>query len=314
MRTDLAFGTTDLGLVLLAALAIMVVSIFTIRMFMAWRGNQLLAAQTDELKDFSLRSRNKLAALDVNRLRSPFFLLGLILTLGVLVTFLNWETYEEKKQTVMLLDFDDEIEIEVPRTLEPPPPPPPPPPPVTRIAEIPEALFDEDEQVEFIDQSIESETEIYAPPVVTTKKEEAAPPPPPPPPPPEPKVEEIFKVVEEFPRFPGCEDLDASKEEKRRCAEQKMYEFIYSNITYPRMALENNIEGTVIVTFVVEKDGTIANIQILRDVSGNCGKEAVRVVNLMNELPERWSPGKQRGRPVRTQFMLPVKFKLLTKA
>jgi protein TonB len=104
--------------------------------------------------------------------------------------------------------------------------------------------------------------------------------------------EEIFLVVEEQPSFPGGED--------------KMFEYLYSNIKYPQVAKENNITGRVFLTFVVEKDGSIANAKILRDIGGGCGQEALRVVKNM----PKWSPGKQRGKPVRVQFNLPVVFDL----
>jgi protein TonB len=151
------------------------------------------------------------------------------------------------------------------------------------------------------DQSIEEETQVVAPPVI----EKAAPPPPPPPPPPKEEVEEIFKVVEDQPAFPGCEDI-TDKAEKKTCAETKMLQFIYGNIKYPPIARENGVEGTVYIKFVVEKDGSITAPEIVRDIGAGCGDEALRVVKLM----PKWQPGKQRGRAVRVQFNLPVKYKL----
>ena len=112
-----------------------------------------------------------------------------------------------------------------------------------------------------------------------------------------------------MPRFPGCENL-RTKEEKDACAQKKMLEFIYGNIKYPAIARENGIEGMVVVTFVVEKDGTVTDARVVRDIGGQCGQEALRVVSLMNDKGIKWEPGKQRGRPVRVQFNLPVRFKL----
>jgi protein TonB len=167
------------------------------------------------------------------------------------------------------------------------------------IEEVPEEEIEEEDQDLFQDQSIEEQTVVEAPVV------EEAPPPPPPPPPPKPKVEEIFKVVEDMPRYPGCEDI-SDKDERKMCAQQKMLEFIYKNIKYPAIARENGIEGTVVVSFVVEKDGSITDARVVRDIGAQCGDEALRVVN---DMP-KWVPGKQRGRAVRVQFNLPVKFKL----
>ena len=109
--------------------------------------------------------------------------------------------------------------------------------------------------------------------------------------------------------FPGCESV-GDKNERKQCAQKKMLEFIYSNIKYPPIARENGVEGTTVIRFVVEKDGSIGEPQIVRDIGAQCGEEALRVVKLMNNMPKKWNPGKQRGKPVRVYFNLPVKFKL----
>ena len=104
--------------------------------------------------------------------------------------------------------------------------------------------------------------------------------------------EEIFTVVETQPQFPGGED--------------SLYNFIYSNLRYPQVAKDNAIEGRVFLTFVVEKDGSITNVKIIRDIGGGCGHEAKRVVEMM----PKWIPGKQNGKPVRVQFNMPIKFEV----
>jgi protein TonB len=111
--------------------------------------------------------------------------------------------------------------------------------------------------------------------------------------------------VEEMPVFGDCVALPLS--ERRQCSDAALLSYIYKHIRYPGAARENGIEGTVYVQFVVEKDGSASQVKILRDIGGGCGREVERVVA---EMP-KWSvPGKQRGRPVRVQFNLPVKFKL----
>lgn len=124
-------------------------------------------------------------------------------------------------------------------------------------------------------------------------------------------MEEIFKVVEEMPRFPApeCENL-STMQEKKQCADRKMLEFIYKNIKYPAIARENGVEGTVVIQFVVDTDGSINDAKVVRDIGAQCGQEALRVVNLMNEEGLSWVPGRQRGRAVKVQFNLPVKFRL----
>lgn len=119
------------------------------------------------------------------------------------------------------------------------------------------------------------------------------------------KANEIYKVVDQMPRFPGCEN-EGDEMEKKYCSTDKMLKFIYRNIKYPEKARDNGSEGTAVISFVVEKNGSIVNPKIVRNVAGGCGEEALRVVKKM----PNWTPGKQRGKTVRVQFNLPIKFKL----
>ena len=112
----------------------------------------------------------------------------------------------------------------------------------------------------------------------------------------------VYKVVEEMPRFPGCEDHEAKKD----CAQKKMFEFIFSNIKYPEDARKAGIEGTVVVNFIIDKTGKILNPEIKRSVHGSIDAEVLRIIDLM----PNWIPGKQSGKNVAVSFNLPVKFKL----
>ena len=103
---------------------------------------------------------------------------------------------------------------------------------------------------------------------------------------------EIFTVVEEQPSYPGGEEARIA--------------FLQQNIKYPEEAKELGIQGKVFVTFVVEVDGSITDVRVLRGIGGGCDEEAIRVVKSM----PHWVPGKQRGVPVRVQFNLPIKFTL----
>ncbi len=116
----------------------------------------------------------------------------------------------------------------------------------------------------------------------------------------------IFKVVEEMPRFPGCEDMDGTANDKEQCAKQKMLEFVYSNLKYPAKARDARVEGMCVVQFVIEKDGSVKEAKIVRDIGDGCGIETLKVVN---KFPT-WIPGKQKGKAVRVRYTLPVKFKL----
>lgn len=102
---------------------------------------------------------------------------------------------------------------------------------------------------------------------------------------------EVFTVVEDNPQFPGGEK-----------ARQK---YLQENIYYPKEAREKGIEGIVYITFIVEKDGSISNVEVLRGHE-LLAEEAIRVVKAM----PRWQPGTQRGKPVRVQFNMPVRFSL----
>ncbi|HOI87441.1 MAG TPA: TonB family protein [Lentimicrobium sp.] len=104
--------------------------------------------------------------------------------------------------------------------------------------------------------------------------------------------EEIFVVVEQMPGYPG--------------GQEALHRFLAENIRYPKDAREAGIHGTVYVTFVVGTDGRISNIRILRGLSSSTDREVIRVLNLM----PAWKPGYQRGKPVRTQFAMPVRFTL----
>jgi TonB family protein len=103
---------------------------------------------------------------------------------------------------------------------------------------------------------------------------------------------EIFIVVEDSPQFPG--------------GEEAFLRYLSENINYPHEAREASICGTVYITFVIERDGTINDVRVLRGIGGGCDEEAVRVISKM----PRWLPGKQRGKPVRVQFNMPIKFSL----
>ena len=104
---------------------------------------------------------------------------------------------------------------------------------------------------------------------------------------------EVMTIVEEMPEFPG--------------GPEALYPYIGKNLKYPEQAVEEGIEGVVYLTFVVETDGKISNVNVLRGISGGCSEEAVRVVKGM----PNWKPGKQNGKKVRVRYNLPIRFKLM---
>lgn len=107
--------------------------------------------------------------------------------------------------------------------------------------------------------------------------------------------EPVFVIVEKMPEFPG--------------GKLEMMKFISTNIIYPEIAVKNGIEGTVVIEFIVEKDGSISNIKIIKDTGGGCGEAGVDVIKLM----PNWIPGTQRDQPVRVKMLVPIKFRLSKK-
>lgn len=102
----------------------------------------------------------------------------------------------------------------------------------------------------------------------------------------------IFTVIEDSPEFPGGQD--------------SLMAYLGRRIQYPKEAMEKGIEGTVYVTFVIEKDGSVNKVHILRGIGKACDEEAMRVIRNM----PRWKPGFQREKPVRVQYNIPIRFKL----
>ena len=116
---------------------------------------------------------------------------------------------------------------------------------------------------------------------------------PPPPPAPKPEVAtKVFDVVEEMPSFPGGNGA--------------LMSYLNSNVKYPVVAQENGVQGRVIISFVVERDGSISDVKVARSVDPSLDREAQRVVKSM----PRWTPGKQNGQTVRVKYTVPVVFRL----
>jgi len=235
----------------------------------------------------------KYEAVNVDRWITPLALIGLALATGLTFMAFTWEEKQEATFDLGELIIPDDIEIEPPPTEQKPPPPPPPPapppPPKLEIGEdevvvedepvIEEVVVEEEEIIEIpeVEEVVEEIVEeIIEEEVVEVVEEEP----------------EIFEIVEEMPTFPG--------------GDQELLKYLYGNIKYPPIAKENDIQGLAVLSFVVNEDGAISDIKVLRDIGGGCGDEAARVVGTM----PKWVPGKQRGKAVKVAYKLPVRFKL----
>jgi len=214
---------------------------------------------------------------DLEPKRTVFLEIGFIIALTLVFFAFEYKSYDKVEYTNIERAVDDTQEEIIPITEQKvKPPPPKPPPQVTIINVVEDDVVVEDD----IEIDIEFDEDVAMEEFQFVEDEE--------------EIEEqhIFLVVENMPEFPG--------------GEAAMYKFIGKNIEYPRMAKESGISGRVFVTFVVERNGRVTDVQILRGIGGGCDEEAVRVIKMM----PKWSPGKQRGKPVRVQYRMPIKFTL----
>lgn len=218
---------------------------------------------------------------DLEKRRGLYLEIGLVVILGVCLVAFNLKSYDKETSEGFQREAEQvEEEIIIQTDIqEPPPPPPPEAPEVTTVIEV---VSDDKEivnEVTFNAEVTEDTKNIEIAPVKIEEEEDET-------------ETQIFTVVENDPEFPG--------------GMEALYKYLAQNIKYPQLARDNNITGKVYVTFVVERDGSIANPRVLRDIGGGCGQEAIRVVKSM----PKWTPGKQRGKAVRVQFNLPVNFSL----
>ena len=208
-----------------------------------------------------------------------FTQIGLIISLLIAWMAFEHKSYDKREIDPSLLRQTEVVEeemVEITKQEEPKPQPVEVPKQTTQLE-----IVEDDVEVEDIEINAEVDQaeviEEYVP--VEVEEDEVV-------------EQEIFQIVEEMPAYPG--------------GEQKLMEFIAKGIKYPQIARETGIQGRVFVGFVVEPDGSVSNVKVLRGIGGGCDEEAMRVVKSM----PKWKPGKQRGKAVRVSYMLPVNFKL----
>ena len=208
-----------------------------------------------------------------------YVLMGLVFVLSLCYVALEWTEREVTKYEVSDTEFLFEEEVEIQQTSQETPPPPPP--PAVQEVEVLNVVEDnvETESIEVnTEDDKETEVVISAPVEAPVEEEEE---------------EVVFVVVESMPEFPG--------------GQQALFKYLSENIKYPVIAQENGIQGRVICQFVVNKDGSIVDVEVVRSGGDpSLDKEAIRVIKSM----PKWKPGKQRGKPVRVKYTVPVNFKL----
>jgi protein TonB len=206
-----------------------------------------------------------------------FFSIGLFVTMSLVLTAFEWKNHEAKIEDLVERRTDIfEETIEVPPTDIPPPPPPQVQAPV--IVEVPdEEEIEEDIKVN-LDIEVSQDTKVEE---ITVKAEE-----------PKEEVDEIFTIVEESAAPKG--------------GMAAFYKYVGDKMKYPPQARRMGIDGKVFVEFVINKDGSITDVKAVKGIGAGCDEEAVRVV----QSAPAWTPGKQRGKPVKQRMVLPITFKL----
>ena len=225
---------------------------------------------------------------DLTKNSSLYFAIGLASVLLFSWVAIEWKTYEKSAFDYEALNVDEEDDEEVPITEQIKTPPPPPPPPAPEVIEIVE---DEEEVEETVIESTETDQEEIVEVEDIDVEDDFE------------DVDVPFAVIEDVPLFPGCEKV--AKSERRKCFQEQINKHIRKNFRYPEIAQEMGIQGRVYVNFIISKDGSITNIR-MRGPDKNLEKEAKRIIS---KLP-KMTPGKQRGRPVRVPFSIPISFRL----
>lgn len=213
--------------------------------------------------------------IDLRKRKGLHMNVGLVLSLALVIMAFEWKFYGEGG----IVDLEnpttefDEL-IDVPPTVHKPPPPP---------VQQPEIISVQDEEniVEEIEYTFEIESNEEM--VLEDYKFE------------EPKEEEVdivFRIVEEQPSPVG--------------GYSAFYEYIGKKLKYPAQARRMGIEGKVFVEFIIDKDGSITEVKLMKGIGGGCDEEAIRVI----KAAPKWKPGKQRGQPVKVKLVVPITFKL----
>ena len=219
---------------------------------------------------------------DLGRKKGLFFSIGLVVTCLFVISAFEWKSYAE----ITKVDFKDEetfeeiIDIPVTEFKKPPPP-------VIQHPEVVPVPDDEeiDKDIE-INLDVEFTEEAPAKTTIIPKKPE----------PPVIKEEEPAEVI----------FLTSEKEAKPVGGYPAFYKYVQKNLKYPSQARRMGVDGKVYIKFVVEKDGSITDIKVIKGIGSGCDKEAVRVL----KAAPRWEPGEQRGKPVRVRRSLPIVFSL----
>jgi len=219
---------------------------------------------------------------DLERKRGLFMEIGFILALGLVLLAFEWSSTPKQVEGFQNENESDVVQENIPVTRQEKQkqPPPPPPPQSTDVLNIVENDVNIDDELNLEETGADQNTEVSIDAFAQEEEEEE-------------EVQNTFMIVEDMPQFRGG-GID------------KFRNYVQKTAKYPTMAQENGIEGTVYIKFVVDENGNISEIEIVRGVDPSLNNEAKEVIA---QAPS-WEPGKQRGQPVRVQFTIPVAFNL----
>jgi len=220
---------------------------------------------------------------DLENKRVLFIEIGLVIALSIVLGAFEYKTYD-RNVSMITADIQQIIEEEqIPITMETPPPPPEA--PKTPVLSDAIEIVDDDIVIEediFIETEDDASFAVEIRDYIEYEEEEAV------------EEEEIpLAIVEEKPSFMGGDENTFTK-------------WVHERIIYPEVAKENGVQGRVVLTFIVDADGYVKNVTVLRGVDPSIDKEAVRVVS----SSPRWKPGGQRDRNVRVRYNFPLNFQL----
>ena len=241
----------------------------------------------------SVMDSKKNSEVEIGRNSSLYFALGLNIMLFITWQLLEYKTYDKSDIAIDTINIEQVIDEDIPIINVNMPPPPPPPVAIQESIKVVEDVKEIEETVIESTESSQSdkiEKPVAVSEVAVEKVEE--------------DVEVPFSVIEDVPVFPGCEN--GTKSEKRDCFQRKIQEHVASNFKYPESALELGIQGKVFVLFVIDANGEVSSIRS-RGPDKILEKEAERIIKLLPKM----IPGKQRGKPVKVPYSVPILFKYL---
>ncbi len=254
-------------------IALVVGLIFFFRFLIEKNGKKIL----EESRPSDVLTK-KYYSVDLDKYSGLLRNVGMAISLAMVLAAFEFPAFDEKSlMDLGSLDVEMEELMEIPPTEQKPPPPPKIQQP--EIVEVPDEEEIEDEIEIELDVEIDEETVVEEVIVSDAPAEEEV-------------VDEIFEIVEEGAEPPG--------------GMNEFLKWVVKSMSYPSQAKRMGVEGRVFLQFVVDKDGSLSDVKVVRGIGAGCDEEALRVI----KTAAKWKPGKQRGRPVRQRMVLPIVFKL----